>query len=438
MNNSFNEETVTRRSFIGNLLKQGLPLSLGTAAQLVISLVDVWFVGGIDRNSSDYLTGVSAVAPVLILGLALCFGLGNGLTAFISEHSNDEGSFREDGISTALLLGGVLMIPFLLAGMVFPLQTMHLLGVSGESAVQGSSYLLWVTPSIVVEMILYLKLGTLLADGKGARVGATMTAAALLNILFNAILIKVFGLGVVGAALGTTLANSAAFLFVLPKRVPLIKPEVFPQTAKPLVEYALPIWIGQGAGSIGLAMLNFRLGVFGNEAISAAMLAARLEQLILLPVIGFNGALLASAPGLLKNGNKHVRKVVIHSSIGVALVVTAVVMIPLIISAPGFFSLFTENGVVSQIAVEASRFALILLPLSAVAMLQGTVVQSERKVKPALLITFGRSVIPPLLAVAVSLLISSSLAGLWLGYGAGYGVSMIVASLVMRRSYEID
>ncbi|WP_394739039.1 MATE family efflux transporter [Natronococcus roseus] len=141
---------------------------------------------------------------VAMLGL----GLAGGTVSLVSQNYGGEENERASLVVTqSVLLAIVISVPLAAAFLIVPDRLIGLFGAGPDSLAHGSTYLVYVAPAVVFELL------NLIASRTYTGVGDTFTemmaraGGAVLNILLSAAFIFGFDMGVAGAALGTTLST---------------------------------------------------------------------------------------------------------------------------------------------------------------------------------------------------------------------------------------
>ncbi|ELY61378.1 MATE efflux family protein [Natronococcus amylolyticus DSM 10524] len=141
---------------------------------------------------------------VAMLGL----GLAGGTVSLVSQNYGGEENERASLVVTqSVLLAIVISLPLAAAFVLVPDQLIGLFGAGPESLAHGSTYLVYVAPAVVFELL------NLIASRTYTGVGDTFTemmaraGGAVLNVVLSALFIFGFDMGVAGAALGTTLST---------------------------------------------------------------------------------------------------------------------------------------------------------------------------------------------------------------------------------------
>jgi len=146
---------------------------------------------------------------VVLLGL----GIAGGTVSLVSQNYGADRPGRSSlVVKQSVLLTVALAVPIMAVFVAVPGALVGLLGAGPASLEQGSTYLVFVAPAVIFEML------NLIASRTYTGIGDTFTemvnraTGALLNVVLSAVLIFWFGLGVAGAALGTTISTGVVTL----------------------------------------------------------------------------------------------------------------------------------------------------------------------------------------------------------------------------------
>lgn len=141
---------------------------------------------------------------VTMLGL----GLAGGTVSLVSQNYGGEEAERASlVVKQSILLTVILAVPVVAVFLVFADSLIGLFGAEEASLEHGSTYLALVAPAVLFEML------NLIASRTYTGVGDTFTemvaraGGAVLNVVLSALLIFGFGMGVAGAAIGTTVST---------------------------------------------------------------------------------------------------------------------------------------------------------------------------------------------------------------------------------------
>lgn len=162
---------------------------------------------------AEAVAGLSVAAAFWQVGKFALIGLAGGTISLVSQNvgGDDEGRARE-AVAASLLAATALSVPVAVVYAVAAGPLVGLVGGGADATRLGATYLAVVAPGLVFEGI------NLVASRTYAGVGDTVTpmgvraAGAALNVLVSVVLVFGAGLGVLGAAVGTTAATGVVTL----------------------------------------------------------------------------------------------------------------------------------------------------------------------------------------------------------------------------------
>ena len=202
----------------GHPLKQllffSLPLVAGTLFQQLYSFADTVMVGRFLGESALAAVGTTYSLHFLTLGFVLgaCAGFGIPLAQAVGAKDCDE--FRRyfwNGVWLCCLLG----VAFTALTYAFAVPMLRLIHTPEEILPQAASYIRIIFLGIPASILYNFCAGALRAAGDSRRPTLFLLVSSLLNIVLDYLLLAVFPLGVVGAALATVASQLVSGLLNL-------------------------------------------------------------------------------------------------------------------------------------------------------------------------------------------------------------------------------
>ena len=162
------------------------------------------------------IAAVNIIAPLfmVVTGIGLMFGIGSSVIASI-RLANKE--FKAANIITtqAFLVGSILTILITLPCIIFPSYIAQLLGSSDVLLPYAVDYLTWLAPGMVFLLIECVGMMLIRLDGSPKYAMWCNVVAATFNIVLDYLLVFPFGMGVMGAALATSVSCALGGLMIL-------------------------------------------------------------------------------------------------------------------------------------------------------------------------------------------------------------------------------
>ncbi len=280
-----------------------LPMSVGMFFNTMFNVVDTLCAGWI---GTDALASLSLSFPVFVIIWAVGAGLSQGATALMG---NALGGGRPDEaravLAQALLMTVVTGVLLTVAGWLAAPALFQLLGAEGaylDTVLAFMNVILGGSTFILLPMILNAALSS---QGETKPYRNFLIVALAGNVSLNPVFIwGWFGLpamGVAGIALATVLVHIGGVIY-LSKKVRRFdfahgigRADLRPDFAlmRRIMGQALPAGMNSMTVAIGIVLITWFVKQFGKEAVAAYGIAVRIEQIVLLPTIGLNMAVLS-------------------------------------------------------------------------------------------------------------------------------------------------
>ena len=283
--------------------KLAIPASVGTLFQTFYNIVDTFFAGKI---SPEALSALSKSFPIYFIIIATSIGVSVAGTSLIG---NSIGENNKKNIlyyfSHIIIYGLIISVVITFLGLNYSEKVFFLMGSNTEVTTLGTAY----TDIIFYGSILFIlvvSLNSLLhAEGDTKTYRNVLIISFFLNIILNPIFIFGFlfipALGVKGIAIATIIAQLVAFIIVLIKviqneRIKEISKEYFfikYYYIKNIFFQSMPITIAISGYSIAATIVFTYIGLSSEYAVAGYGAATRIEQVVLLPILGINTAIIS-------------------------------------------------------------------------------------------------------------------------------------------------
>jgi len=289
---------------IWSLLKNvTIPASVGSLFQTFYNLVDAWFAG---RISPEAIGAIAKSFPIYFVMIAVGFGIGTATNSCIGN------LLGEKKINKASLFIAQSVIFAMITSVIVTLFGLNassfLLGVMGSDAIGIAltrEYLDIIFYGTFIVMIQISLNGALNAQGDTKSYRNVLIFSFFLNIFLNPLfiwgyeIVPAFGIG--GLAIATVISQSIGTIYLAYKinscklKKYLSVKSFIPKfmLLKELFSQALPIMFSMLFIGLGIFIILYFIGQFGDLATSGYGAALRIEQVLLLPVIGLNTAVLS-------------------------------------------------------------------------------------------------------------------------------------------------
>lgn len=202
-----------------------IPTVLGMVFSAVFVITDGIFVGkGI---GSDALAAVNITAPLFLIstGVGLMFGLGASVVASIHLAQGKVKAARIN-VTQAVVVSSLLLIVYSLVITLFAREVALLLGSSQRLLPLAVEYMHWFAPFLPFSALLSSGMFFIRLDGSPNYAMICNAIPAVINIALDYVFIFIFGWGMMGAALATSLGyivGAAMILVYLSRRSNVVR-----------------------------------------------------------------------------------------------------------------------------------------------------------------------------------------------------------------------
>jgi putative MATE family efflux protein len=406
---------------IPHLLKKiAVPASIGMFFNTMYYIVDNFYAGML---SSTALAGISLAAPIYFMGIAVSIGVGQGTNALVG---NARGEGRQDlaeqiaGQALSFAWLSAILIGFIV--LFFASDLFSLMGAEGAYLNDALSYLSIILPTLAFSAHAMAANGILNSLGDTTSFRNSLIVAFLANIALDPLLMFGFGWGVYGLAAATALTQlgSAVYLTWKVKRSQLSYclnwHHLIPNWTqyKALFNQSLPASTNMFLIALGSIIVTSAVARFGEDAVAGLGIALRIEQLVLLPTVGINIAVLSLVS--VNYGARQfqrMEKVAADSiKIGTAMMVLGGVLV--FVFARPLISLFTDDPNIIETGVGYLRVEAIILPAYVLSFVSGAVLQGMKQATVPMYFNLIRQLVLPSLFIAFALVIlDTDIFGIW-------------------------
>lgn len=296
---------LTKGSIWKLLRRVTIPASTGSLFQTFYNLVDTYFAG---RISPDALAAIAKSWPIYFIAIAVAVGIGAGTTALIS---NSIGAREEKKASMYVAQSIVFAIGIsvfvTMFGLNFSDELLRIMGSNEQSIKLTREYLDIIFLGAIIVLIQLSLNGTLNAQGDTKSYRNVLIFTFFLNIFLNPLFIFGYGFipafGIAGLAIATLVSQFIGLIYLANKvyccklkkflKIECFKPKIDYITT--LFKQSVPIMFTMLMIMFGVFNIFYFVGQFGELATAGYGTAVRIEQVLLLPVIGLNTAVLSIA-----------------------------------------------------------------------------------------------------------------------------------------------
>ncbi len=297
--------SITTDPIVGLTWRIALPASVGMFFNTLYNFVDTWCAG---RLGTDALAALSLSFPLFFLLVAAGSGLSQGATALIA---NSLGARDNDGarlvFTQSLVFALVIGLGLTAIGIPAAPAVFRLLGAEGNYLTMALSYMNVIFAGGVFLILTMAINAGLSAQGETRVYRNFLIFGFLANCVLNPLLMWGFAgippLGVAGIGLATVLVQISGCVLLwrsvgksdLCRSMPLELFRPDPLVLRRIAGQSIPAVMNMTTIALGIFVMTWYVKHFGKEAIAAVGIATRIEQMVLMPVIGLSTAVLVMA-----------------------------------------------------------------------------------------------------------------------------------------------
>ena len=392
--------------------KLAVPASVGTLFQTLYNIVDTFFAGKI---SPEALSALSKSFPIYFILVATSIGVTIAGTSLIGNSigENDKKKILYY-FSNTIYFGVFISIIITFLGLYFSETVFLLMGSTNEVTLLGLEYTNVIFSGTII-FIMVVALNSLLhAEGDTKTFRNALIFSFFLNIILNPILIFGFmfipAFGVKGIGIATIISQTISLFIVFYKvmknqRVKEMTKEFF------LIKYiylkdiffqSMPISVAICGYSIASAIIFTYVGSSGEEAAAGYGAATRIEQVVLLPVLGINTAIISIIAQNYGAGNYLRIKQSYYTAIKYAFIIMVTSGIFIYITSGIIPTFFSDNLEVIHYGKKYLQISAFVLPAYPIFFLSNGFFMALKKSENALITNFFRNVILPIVTFYVA------------------------------------
>ena len=412
---------------ISSLLKKiAFPASVATLFQTLFNIVDTYFAGKI---SSDALSALAKSFPIYFILIAASVGVTVGGTSLIANsigEKNRENILRYFG--QTIIYGIILSILVTIVGLLFASEIFALMGSTSKVINLGLKY----TDVIFSGSIIFISvvaLNSLLhAEGDTKTFRNVLILSFFLNIILNPLFIFGYGpipaMGMTGIGVATIICQIIAFLLLLKK---IIKSKtikkislkyLYPNTGflVKIFYQSAPISAALFMISIGNFIILAYISKFGEPAVAGYGSAARFEQILLLPVLGLNTAII-SIVGQNFGAKEYLRvKQSYYQAIAYGTIIMVIAGSIIFLSADKIVSIFTNDVVVISYGTTYLKISALIFPAYPIYFISNGFFMALKKSSYAMNLNIVRNVLLPIPTIFFAIFIGGSFKNFFWSY----------------------
>ena len=416
--------------------KLAVPAMVGTLFQTLYNVVDTFFAGKI---SPEALSALSKSFPIYFIIIATSIGVTVAGTSLIGNSIGEKDNKKTLNYFSHIIYYGILISIFItFLGLYFSERVFFLMGSTEEVASLGLEYTNIIYSGSFL-FILVVSLNSLLhAEGDTKTYRNVLVISFLLNIILNPILIFGFlfipAFGVKGIGIATIISQLVSFLVILFKvlkneRVRKITSEyLVPKFLffKNIFFQSMPISVSICGYALAAAIIFTYVGQSGEYAVAGYGVGTRIEQVVLLPILGINTAIISIIAQNYGANNLVRIKETYFTAIKYAFIIMITAGTLVFLSASVITSFFSSDPEVIEYGKRYLKISAFVLPAYPVFFLSNGFFMALKKSENAMISNFFRNVLNPIAVFYIAKYINASFETffwLWVGINWFFSIS---------------
>ena len=422
-----------------------VPAALGMIFNTLYNMVDIYFAGRLATSSQ---AGLAIGFMVFFVYVAFGFGLGAAVSALVGGALGAKDKRRARRLAgQALAFAALISIVLMGIGLWLSPVIVEFISEPGPYRDAATRYLFLLQLAIPGFVVAYACNGVLQAQGDSVSLTRALAAAFVANIILNPLLIYGLpglwrGIGFDGLAVSTVLSQTGVMLFMLRRLFGseaasgVRRAHFIPKlsTFRTLAAQMLPSSFSWQVIIISGFFVQYALKGFGDHAIAAYGVGLRIEQLVLLPMLGVAFSLLPIAAQNFGAGDFDRVRAAVVFSVKIALTFMAVTCPVLWFGADIALSLFSSDPEVRRIGVGYLRFDALLLPVYAMLFIINALLQALKRPIFVLWISLYRQGFGVAFFVWLFLTLHGwDIWSVWYGIGTSVVTGLMLSALIATR-----
>lgn len=285
---------LTQGKVIKVLTALALPIMGSSLLQFTYNLIDMLWVGGLGSDavasigSSSFFTGLGYSINSLVV-----IGAGIKVSHAIGEKNNKD---VKQYINSGLAINFVISIIYALILIILGKSFISFLSLNNEFVERNSYYYLAMNAPILFFSFfnsLYTRIFSSFGNnGDSLKINAI---GMIINIVLDPIVIYIFKLGVVGAAVATLIANIVMFILYRIKSNGILHYDksigIDKEKVMEIIRLGFPMAFQRILFTVVNIILAKIIAIFGTNSIAAQKIGLQIESITYMVIGGLNGAI---------------------------------------------------------------------------------------------------------------------------------------------------
>lgn len=437
------------------LRKLAIPAGTGLVFNTFFNITDLLYAS---RYSLNALSGLTLASSIFFMLISISVGLSFGLSVLMS---NARGEKREGDVKTLFLNSLFIAIIFSLLVLIFILPFLNKMlllftGDKQDGILEAEQYLKFILAGFFFFIFNNILNSVLASSGDTKTYRNFLGIGFVLNIILNYFFMYGIagfeGLGVAGLALSTVLIQvfgSAFLLYKVIKTKQLKDKSKFSfiqfQTLGKIIVYGLPAFINLMTLSLFQVFIQYFLfkDELSGQAIAGYGAGLRIEQIVLLPFLGFSTAIILATSRSFGAKRFSQIKDFIKAGLSDSFLLMIIIFIPVVLFRSEIALFFTNDKVASEITAKYIIYSFIGFYFNFISLVLANVLHSLKKPVLSAIIYFLNNLVLPVIIVFVFIALKySDIVHLFISFALGKViiglVSLISLNFVFKKLDRLE
>lgn len=432
---------LTQGDIKDQIKKLSIPASIGFFFHTMYNVTDTYFAGLI---STQALSALTLSFSLFFMMIAIAGGMSEAVTALVGNALGKKDREMAAHIAlNALFFGLFLSFVLTIIGVTCTPYLMGFLGANGAYLQESLDYINVILYGAVFFVFVFFINALLNAVGDTISFRNILIFSAGLNVVLDYWFVYgglgVQPLGVSGISTATVITELISVVYLaykLTKTSLLDGYREFSLDAavfKSLITQGLPPSVNMVMMATGIFIITFFAASFGKEVVAAFGIGMRIEQIILMPTIGLNVAVLAIVAQ--NNGARQFER--IAQTLKIALYYGGLIslfgMVLLLGGAEQFMQFFTQDTKVIEAGAVYLRIEAFILFSFVVIFVHLAMLQGIEKPGFIFYISIFRQILAPIMLLSLLAYLELEVVWIWIG------IALIVTlSALVTWRYSVD
>ncbi len=339
---------------MSHILNMTLAASIGLIAVFSVDFIDLFFLSQLEDKAIQAALGFTGTIlfATISIGIGLSIAAAATLARAVGEQDPKKAQRRTTNnlIYTAVISSLIALILFLIMPSI-----LSLLGAKDHVLELSLNYLIILVPTMPIFAISIVSSAMLRALGDAKRAALVTIGGGLVNAILDPIFIFTLDMGFNGAAIATLIARFSMMglglygLYHYNDKLFQLRSSQVKKDFKPYITIAIPAVLTNIATPIGNGYVTYAVASYGNAAVAAWAIIARILPLSFCAVFALSGAI-GPIIGQNLGGKKYERvKQTLTDAIKFNTLYTLFIWLALVIAAPFIISLLQLKGLTADL-----------------------------------------------------------------------------------------